>query len=162
VAEASAIQVDGRGHSKTMALLNMRCDGQQIPESLDGNKVRLYRARGTFSGSAAPWNDGSPGAMEALTTEGRTALGVGGNRVFGILTPDLAADPCVWFSLPLRGLRVVDQGQQGLLKRRPVSIQFGNETWFVRVKDVNIIIPASGGRQQPGQEGTLLAALKGA
>jgi len=161
VAEASAIQVDGRGHAMTMALLNMRCDGQQLPEPLNGDKPRMYRVRASFSGQAAPWNGGSPGAMAPYSTEGRTALGVGGNRVFGIVTPDLADDPCVWFSLSVRGLRIVEQGQQGFLKRRPVSIQFGSDQWFVRVKDVNIIIPASGGRQQPGQEAALLQALKG-
>lgn len=143
-----------------MALFNMRCDGQQIPESLDGTKTRMYRTRATFSGQAAPWNDGSPGLASPASAEGRAALGVVSGRVFGILTPDLEADPSVWFTLPLRGLRVVPHGQQGLLKKRPVSIQLGCDQWSVRLSDVNVIIPASGGRQQTGQEATLLEALK--
>jgi hypothetical protein len=143
-----------------VALFNMRCDGQQIPEPLDGNKTRMYRARATFAGQAAPWNDGSPGLAAPASVEGRVALGVGSGMVFGILTPDLEADPSVWFTLPLRGLRVVPHGQQGLLKKRPVSIQLGSDQWFVRLNDVKVIIPASGGRQQPGQEQTLLQALK--
>lgn len=158
--DLSAVLVDGRGRTRTVALFNMRCDLQQIPESLDGNKTRMYRARATFSGQAAPWNDGSPGLAAPASSEGRAALGVGSGRVFGILTPDLEADPSVWFTLPLRGLRVVPHGQQGLLKKRPLSIQLGCDQWFMRLTDVNVIIPASGGRQQAGQEGTLLQALK--
>lgn len=143
-----------------MALFNMRCDGQQIPEQLDGAKTRMYRARATFVGQAAPWNDGSPGLAAPASFEGTVALGIGSGRVFGILTPDLEVDPSVWFTIPLRGLRVASHGQQGLLKKRPVSIQLGSDQWFVRVTDVNVIIPASGGRQQSGQEQTLLQALK--
>jgi hypothetical protein len=157
----SAVAVEGRGRSRTVALFNMRCDGQQLPESADGQKVRLYRARGVFAGKAAPWNEGSPGLPSAASAEGRTALGVGGGRVFGILTPDLVADPAIWFTLPLRALRVVESGQQGLLKKRPVSIMLGCEDWQVRLSDVNIIIPASGGRQQAGQEATLVKELRG-
>jgi hypothetical protein len=157
----SAVLVDGRGHSRTVALFNMRCDGQQIPESGDGVKARLYRARGVFTGKAAPWNEGSPGMPSGASAEGRTALGVAPSRIFGILTPDIAADPCLWFWLPLRGLRVVENGQQGLFKKRPVSIMIGCEDWQIRLSDVNIIIPASGGRQQAGQEATLVKALRG-
>jgi hypothetical protein len=160
VAEISAVLVDGRGRSRTVALFNMRCDGQQIPEQLDGAKTRMYRVRATFSGNASPWNEGSPGLGSPASAEGTAALGVQSGRVFGILTPDLEAEPSVWFTLPLRGLRVVPHGQQGLLKKRPVSIQFGCDQWSVRLTDVNVIIPASGGRQQPGQEHTLLQALK--
>lgn len=160
VADVSAVLVEGRGRTRTVALFNMRCDAQQIPESLDGNKTRMYRTRATFSGQAAAWNEGSPGLPAAASAEGRGALGVVGGRVFGILTPDLEADPSVWFTLPLRGLRVIANGQQGLLKKRPVSIQLGCDQWFVRLTEVNIIIPASGGRQQTGQEAALLQALK--
>jgi hypothetical protein len=160
VEATSAVLVDGRGRSRTVALFNMRCDGQQLPESADGAKTRLYRARGTFTGKASPWNEGSPGLASPASSEGRTALGVGGGRVFGILTPDLEADPAVWFTLPLRTLRVVESGQQGLLKKRPVSIMLGCEDWQLRLSDVNIIIPASGGRQQAGQEATLLKELR--
>ncbi len=160
MADISAVLVEGRGRARTVALFNMRSDGQQIPESLDGTKTRMYRARGTFTGQAAPWNDGSPGLAAPASTEGRAALGVGAGRVFGILTPDIEADPSVWFTFPLRGLRVVPHGQQGLLKKRPVSIQFGSDQWYVRLTDVNVIIPASGGRQQTGQEAALLLALK--
>lgn len=161
VTAITAVLVDGRGRSRTVALFNMRCDGQQIPEQLDGTKPRMYRGRAIFSGKASPWNDGSPGAMAPASAEGRAALGVGGGRIFGILTPDIEADPCVWFTLPLRGLRIVEHGQQGLLKKRPVSVQFGNEVWTVRYSDINVIIPASGGRQQSGQEATFAQALKG-
>ena len=158
--DVTAVLVDGRGRSRTVALFNMRCDGQQIPEQLDGTKTRMYRGRATFTGKAAPWNDGSPGAMAPASAEGRAALGVSAGRIFGILTPDLEANPCVWFTLPLRGLRVLEQGQQGLLKKRPVSVQFGNEVWNVRFSDINVIIPASGGRQQAAQEATFLQALR--
>lgn len=160
MSEPGAILVDGRGRSTTLALLNMRCDGQQSPESLDGTKARLYRARGSFSGKAAPWNGGSPGLAAAASAEGRTIVAVGGGRVFGILTPDMVADPCIWFSIPLRGLRVAENGNQGLLKKRPRSVQLGNADWNVKLSDVHVIIPASGGRQQPAQEGTLVQALR--
>ena len=150
---------DGR---RTVALFNMRCDGQQIPEQLDGTKPRMYRGRATFTGKAAPWNDGSPGAAAPASAEGRAAVGVPADgRVFGILTPDLEANACVWFTLPLRGLRIIEHGQQGLLKKRPVSVQFGNEDWSVRFSDINVIIPASGGRQQTGQEATFAAGPAG-
>jgi hypothetical protein len=158
----SAVLVDGRGRSRTVGLFRMRCDGQQLPESLDGERVRLYRARGTFTGKASAWNEGSPGAGSPASAEGRTALGIGGGRVFGILTPDLVAEPCVWFTLPLRTLRVVEHGSQGLFKKRPVSVQIWFEDWSIRLSGVNIIIPASGGRQTPKQEATLVKALKGA
>ena len=160
MADLSAVMVEGRGRSRTVALFGMRCDAQQVPESLDGTKTKLYRARATFSGKAAPWNEGTPGAPGPTSAEGRVVMGVTPVRILGILTPDLVADPCIWFTLPLRGLRVIDHGQQGLLKKRPVSIQIGNEDWSIRVSDVNVVIPASGGRQQTGQEGTLLAALR--
>jgi hypothetical protein len=161
LAVTSAVLVDGRGHSRTVALFNMRSDGQQVPESMDGSKARLYRGRGVFNGKAAPWNEGSPGLPSQASAEGRTALGVGAGRVFGILTPDLVADPCLWFTLALSSLRVVESGSQGLFKKRPVSIMIGCEDWQIRLSDVNIIIPASGGRQTPGQEATLVKALRG-
>jgi hypothetical protein len=161
VADVSAVLVDARGRSMTVALLGMRCDAQQVPEPLDGSKLRLYRARGVFQGNAAPWNEGgSPGLPAQAQAEGRTAIGVGGGRVMGILTPDQAAHPSAWFSLPLTGLRIVEQGSKGMLKSRPVSVQFGNDQWWCRVTEVSVIIPASGGRLQPKQEGSLLQALK--
>jgi hypothetical protein len=138
----------------------MRCDGQQIPEALDGTKARLFRAPATFIGKAAPWNEGSPGAPNQVSYEGRSVAAIGGGRVYGILTPDMAADPSVWFSYPLRGLRVVENGNQGFLKKRPLSVQFGCDSWYVKMSEVFLIIPASGGRQTAGQEGTLLQALK--
>jgi hypothetical protein len=156
----TAVIVDGRGRSRTVALFNMRCDAQQIPEQLDGTKTRMYRGRAIFSGKAAPWNDGSPGEMAPASDEGTAVLGASGGRVFGILTPDLEANPCIWFTLPLRGLRIVEHGHQGLLKKRPVSVQFGNEVWTVRLSDIKVIIPASGGRQQLGQEAAFLQALR--
>ncbi|MFZ0664512.1 MAG: hypothetical protein WAM97_02070 [Acidimicrobiales bacterium] len=161
MADTSAVLVDARGHSMAVGLLNMRCDAQQIPEPLDGTKPRLFRGRGTFTGTASPWNEGgSPGQPAQATAEGRTALGIAAGRVYGILTPDLAALPSVWFSLPLRSLRVVEEGRKGVLKGRPEAIQFGNDQWRVRLSDVNLIIPASGGRLQPKQEGTLVELLK--
>lgn len=157
----SAVLVDARGHSTTVALLGMRCDAQQIPEPLDGNKPRLFRGKGVFQGKAAPWNaGGSPGLPAQAQAEGRTAIAVGGGRVMGILTPDQATQPSVWFSLPLGGIRIVEQGSKGVLKSRPVSVQFGNDQWWCRLTEVSVIIPASGGRLQPKQEGTLLQALK--
>jgi hypothetical protein len=157
--DLSAVIVEGRGRSRTVALFNMRCDGQQLPESMDGSRVRLFRGRANFSGKAAPWNDGSPGALASTNAEGRAAIAVDANRVFGILTPDLSAEDCIWFSLPLRGLRVAGHGRKGLLKSRPHSIQLGCQDWSVRMTDVNLVIPASGGRQQAGREATLLQAL---
>jgi len=94
------------------------------------------------------------------SAEGRTAVAVGAGRVFGILTPDQAALPSVWFSLPLRSLRLVEQGHKGLLKGRPEAIQFGNDQWRVKLSEINLIIPASGGRLQAKQEATFLQMLK--
>ena len=73
--DVSAVLVDGRGRSRTVALFNMRCDGQQIPEQLDGTKTRMYRARATFTGQAAPWNEGSPGGAGTCLSRGQ-----GGSR----------------------------------------------------------------------------------
>jgi hypothetical protein len=143
-----------------VALFNMRCDLQQIPESLDGVKLRLFRARATFSGKAAPWNEGSPGLPTPASSEGTAVVGIGPTRVVGILTPDLEVNPSVWFHHPLRGMRVVSNGQQGMLKKRPISVHFGNEDWQVKVSGVNLIIPASGGRQQANQEQAFLDGLK--
>ena len=119
MAELSAVLVEGRGRTRTVALFNMRCDGQQIPESLDGNKTRMYRTRATFAGQAAAWNEGSPGLPAAASAEGRAVLGVGGGRVYGILTPDLEAEASVWFTLPLRGLRIVATRAAGSVEEAP-------------------------------------------
>ena len=84
--DLSAVLVDGRGRTRTVALFNMRCDGQQIPESLDGNKTRMYRARATFTGQAAPWNEGSPGSCR--TCNRRRQSGSRGRRGQGLRYPD--------------------------------------------------------------------------
>jgi hypothetical protein len=165
----ATVLVDARGGAREIALLGMRCDEREIPAALSGTEPvgewLIFRCM--FAGSAM-----SGGERETLgeavegTVEGTAALAVVEDRVIGIVSPDSASAPALWWSWSLASTTVEAHGTRGLFKKRPEKITLDRDGGLDGGGDTLLFeeVARNWGRKtgfQTGQEQSLLEALGG-
>lgn len=156
-----ALLVPERRASLTVQALGMASDGQEIPELPDSSKpVGWWLAeRSTYRGPAATAAENQQLAgIQDTACDGTTALAVTKERVLGIVSPNDETTPAVWWSWSLSGLDIQTAGEQGFLRKRPVSIALMRDGATVELSAVSRLWRNSG-RYQDGQEGSLVKAL---
>jgi hypothetical protein len=163
--------VDARSAARQLQALEMKCDGKEIPEALDGEKPTGWwiASECTFAGAAAP--AGETGTLEpkkGIVLKGPAAMAVFDDRVIGILSPGSGAESALWWSWPLAGTGVEGHGTQGMFKKRPSKLRIDHNGRADGDGDGDSIVLGgvarlfrSSGRYQSGQESSLLKALGG-
>jgi hypothetical protein len=161
--------MDARNAARQLQALEMKCDGKEIPEALDGAKPIGWwiASECTFGGEVASGREtGTLGQKKDIVMKGPAALAVFEERVIGILSPDSGAEPALWWSWPLTSTAVEGHGTQGAFKKRPSKLRLDRGGGAEGDGDSIVLggvarLYRSSGRYQTGQEGSLLKALGG-
>jgi hypothetical protein len=163
------VLVDARNGARQVASLAMKCDSKEIPLAASGAKPEgWWLVEGCmFAGSATP--GGEKGTLDKpvlARIEGTAALAVVEERLIGIVSPNSAGEPALWWSWPLSTIKVETVGTQGLFKKRPASIRLDRDGGVDADSDTLALkgvvrLFRNSGRAQPGQEESLLKALRG-
>lgn len=153
------VLVDARRTAHEIKSLGVRCDRQEIPEFVSGEKPKGWWLAGicSFEGRAVR-SDGMGEAVEPVTEAGTAALAVGGDHLIGIIAPDTPTEPALWFAWDLRSVEVRTAGSQGLLRKRPTDITLAVQDGVVKMTQVSRLYRHSGS-YQAGQEASFLKAL---
>src|SRR4051812_48101005 len=127
------ILVEDRAWTRRVPELDLQCDHREVrvnlPDTYDNWLAGVYIRQSP-----------SPGGGEASELQARVALAVGDGRLVGIISPDEATRPAIWFSIALDDLLMIE-----VIDRHPL-------TWRA---------PEDGLREWPGQQRSLLQALGG-
>ncbi len=152
---ALAKSITSRNAGQTIAALGMRCNQKEIPEAIDGGKEAgcWIAASCSFSGTVD-----ADGTLQEVSATAPAAIAVTVTRVIGILSPNAADQPAIWWSADLAECRSAATGSQGLLKKRPASIAISFGDCRLNIADVAQLFRHSN-RMQTGQEASLMQAL---
>ena len=152
-----------RGRVRQIISLGIRANDKEIPDGLTrATPLGWWIAQqGRYAGSA--WTlaaDGSPDEDRDAHVGGTVATVVVEGRLLGIVSPNGPAEPSLWFSVALPGLRTTTSGEQGHFRKRPAEISltfpWGSSLTLAGISQLF----RHSGAYQSGREGTLLTALR--
>lgn len=147
----SMVMVHDRVWTRHVPELALWCDDREIPVNLPD--TYNHWLAGVFMRESPP---PSVGAVTEVTA--RVTLAIGDGRLVGIVSPDEATEPAIWFSTALADLLMVRVLSRYRLTRRPRRITVYVPGWalvFVAVARHD------GSMEWRGHERSLLRALGG-
>jgi hypothetical protein len=147
----SMVLVEDRAWTRRVPELELQCDDREVPVNLPDTYDNW------LAGVYMRQFPEPPSGGEVAEMQARVALAVGGGRLAGIISPDTARQPAIWFSIELADLQMVEVIAR-YLTWRPRMIHVRVPGWslvFVRVAGHD------GSKEWPGQERNLLKALGG-
>jgi hypothetical protein len=155
------VLVDGRGAARKEIGIGVRCDAKDIPEPLSGAKPVGWwlAAEASYTGSASTGGE-TPNIGDAreVSVSGTAALAVAEGRIIGIVSADNRGEPALWFAWSLTQVAVQTTGSQGLLRKRPTTIEVRGTDGTLELMSISRLL-RNMGSYHSGQEGSLLRAL---
>jgi hypothetical protein len=161
------VLVDARRTAHKLVSLDMKCDGKDIPEPLDGSEPIGWWLAGdcTFGGSLSPVGETDTlGDPVEGTMKGQAAIAIGDGRVIGIMSPASQTAAALWWAWPLSSTKITAVGTQGLFKKRPTAIRLDRNGGADAEGDTLILkvvtkLYRKSGKFQSAQEASLFEAL---
>lgn len=145
------VLVEDRVWMRQVAKLDLWCDDREVPINLPDTYDHWLA--GVFMRQSPP---PSSGAVTEVTA--RVALAIGDGRLVGIISPDEATAPAIWFSIALADLLMVRALSRHRVTRRPRKITVYVPGWAL----VFVAVARHDGSMEcRGQERSLLRALGG-
>jgi hypothetical protein len=145
------VLVEDRAWTRRVPELDLWCDEREVPVNLPDTYDHWLG--GIYMRQSPPPSSGTCGELTA-----RVALAAGDGRLVGIISPDGARQPAIWFSTALDDLLMVQVLDRSWLTRRPRKITVYVPGWALVLV---AIARHDGSREWPGQERSLLQALGG-
>jgi hypothetical protein len=146
----SMVIVEDRAWTRRVPELGLQCDDREVPVNLPDTYDNWLA--GIFMRQFP-----EPPSGEVAELEARVALAVGDGRLAGIISPDTARQPAIWFSIELAELEMVE-----VIARHP---SWRPRMIHVRVPGWSLVLVRVAGhdglKEWPGQERNLLKALGG-
>ncbi|WP_445152225.1 hypothetical protein [Baekduia sp. Peel2402] len=145
------VLVEDRAWTRRVPELDLWCDEREVPVNLQDTHNNWLG--GVYMRQSPPLSSGA-----AAEVSGRVALAIGDGRLVGIISPDEATEPAIWFSIALDDLLMVEVISRHRLTWRPRKITVYVPGWAL----VFVAIARhDGSREWRGQERSLLRALGG-